>query len=152
MSSGPFFQKMSIGDILFKNCVEVFLNFFFENVFPNRIILHHGYLKTFSNLRCPNDSTMKYHSAPSVGAQRFSLEAFKFIADHPFVFVHCHVIVCNASDPGSKCAKSCSSSGRGRREVGGHMTKLYSLAQGPLHLVRQKREEKRASGLDNSGK
>ena len=95
---------------------------------------------------------MKYHSAASVGTQRFSLEAFKFIADHPFVFVHCHVIVCNASDPGSKCAKSCSSVGRGRREVGDHMTKLYSLAQGPLHLVHQKREEKRASGLDNSGK
>ena len=104
-------------------------------------------------LRCPNDVTMKYHSAPSVGAQRFSLEAFKFIADHPFAFVHCHVVVCNATDLGSKCAKSCSSGGRGRREVSGHTTvDVYTLAQGPLHLARKKREEKRGSGLDKSGK
>jgi len=92
---------------------------------------------------CPDDATVKYHSAPSVSAQRFSLEAFKFIADHPFVFVHCHVIVCNASDPSSKCIKKCPSSGRGRRQVNDHMTDYaYSLAQGPLHLAREKREKK----------
>ena len=44
----------------------------------------------FSFIRCPNDDTVKYHTALSVSAQRFSLEAFKFIADHPFVFVQCH--------------------------------------------------------------
>ncbi|KAL9968085.1 hypothetical protein ACROYT_G026412 [Oculina patagonica] len=100
---------------------------------------------------CPNDVTVKYHSAPSVSAQRFSLEAFKFIADHPFVFVHCHVIVCNATNPDSQCAKKCPSSGRGRRAVNDHVTDVYSLAQGPLHLARQKREETRRNGLDKSG-
>ena len=95
---------------------------------------------------------MKYHPASSVSAQRFSLEAFKFIADHPFVFVHCHVIVCNATDPGSKCAKKCPSSGRGKREVNDHMgNDVYSLAQGPLHLARGKREEKSDSNVDKSG-
>ncbi|KAJ7390066.1 hypothetical protein OS493_027591 [Desmophyllum pertusum] len=95
---------------------------------------------------CPNDETVKYHSAPSVSAQRFSLEAFKFIAKHPFVFVHCHVIICNATDPGSKCAKKCPSSGRGRREASDLVTDdVYSLAQGPLLLAREKREEKRGN-------
>ncbi|KAJ7390067.1 hypothetical protein OS493_027592 [Desmophyllum pertusum] len=101
---------------------------------------------------CPNDETVKYHSAPSISAQRFSLEAFKFIAKHPFVFVHCHVIICNSTDPGSKCAKKCPSSGRGRREASDHVTgDVYSLAQGPLLLAREKREEKRGNVLDKSG-
>ncbi|KAL9968065.1 hypothetical protein ACROYT_G026392 [Oculina patagonica] len=99
---------------------------------------------------CPSDVTVKYHSAPSVSAQRFSLEAFKFIADHPFAFVHCHVIVCNATDPDSQCAKKCPSSGRGRRAVNDHVTDVYSLAQGPLHLAREKRDEKRDNGLHKS--
>ena len=99
------------------------------------------------SLRCPNDVTLKYHSAPSVSVQRFSLEAFKFIADHPFVFAHCHVIVCNATDPGSKCAKRCSSSGRGRREVAAHTNEVNSLVQGPLYLARKRHE----IGLDKSG-
>ena len=105
----------------------------------------------YLSLRCPNDVTVKYHSAPSVSAQRFSLEAFKFIADHPFVFVHCHVIVCNATDPDSQCAKKCPSSGRGRRAVSDHVADVYSLSQGPLHLARETREEKRGKGLDKSG-
>lgn len=103
------------------------------------------------SLRCPNDATVKYHPAPSVSAQRFSLEAFKFIADHPFVFVHCHVIVCNATDPGSKCTEKCPLSGRGRREVSDHATRTYDLAQGPLHLSREKREEEYGNILNKSG-
>ena len=81
----------------------------------------------------------------------FSLEAFKFIADHPFVFVHCHVILCNATDPTSKCGKKCSSSGRGRREVSSHMTDdVYMLAQGPIHLGHQKRDANEG-GVGQSG-
>lgn len=95
--------------------------------------------------------TVKYHSAPTVSAHRFSLEAFKFIADHPFVFVHCHVIVCNATDSSSKCGKKCSPSGRGRREVSSHMTDgVYMLAQGPIHLGHQKRDTNEG-GMGQSG-
>ena len=106
-----------------------------------------------SNLsfRCPNDVTVQYHSAPSVSAQRFSLEAFKFIAGHPFVFVHCHVTVCNATDPDSQCVQKCPSSGRGKRAAGGQMTDTYFLAEGPLHLARNKREEKRANNFRTNG-
>ena len=109
--------------------------------------------KTISGIytRCPSDLTVKYHSAPTVSAHRFSLEAFKFIADHPFVFVHCHVIVCNATDPTSKCGKKCSPSGRGRREVSSHMTDdVYMLAQGPIHLGHQKRDANEG-GVGQSG-
>jgi len=105
----------------------------------------------FKFIRCPRDNTVKYHTAPSVSAQRFSLEAFKFIANHPFVFIHCHVIVCKGTDPGSKCSKECPSSGRGRRGVSDHMSGVYSLSQGPLHLARQRREEKSVNGLYKSG-
>ena len=33
-----------------------------------------------------------------------------------------------------------------------HMTGVYSLAQGPLHLAREKRGEERGSGLEKNGK
>ena len=109
-------------------------------------------IKLLFSFRCPSDVTVKYLTASSVSAQRFSLEAFKFIADHPFVFVHCHVIVCNASTSSSECVKKCPSSGRGRREVSDHVTDdVYSLAQGPLQLTREKREETSDSTMDKSG-
>ena len=108
-------------------------------------------ISDFAFNRCPNDNTVRYHATPSVSAQRFSLEAFKFIADHPFVFVHCHVIVCNGTDPGSKCSKKCPSNGRGRREASDRMPDVYSLSQGPVHLARQRRAEKSANALNKSG-
>ncbi|XP_068754317.1 ZP domain-containing protein-like [Montipora capricornis] len=101
---------------------------------------------------CPNDSTVKFHPAHSLSAQRFSLEAFKFIADHPFVFIHCHVILCNATDPSSKCAKKCQSRVRQTREVSDHMIDdVHHLAQGPLHLSRKRREEKADKAANKSG-
>ncbi|KAJ7390064.1 hypothetical protein OS493_027589 [Desmophyllum pertusum] len=106
----------------------------------------------FIRKRCPSDETVEYHAARSVNAQRFSLEAFKFIAMHPFVFIHCYVIVCNSTDPSSKCAMNCPSGGRGRREASDHVTDdVYSLAQGPLLLAREKREETHGNFLDKSG-
>ena len=48
--------------------------------------------------------------AHAVSLQRFSLKVFKFVADHSFAFVHRQVIVCNATTPGSRCTKKCSSS------------------------------------------
>ncbi|XP_066029720.1 uncharacterized protein [Pocillopora verrucosa] len=101
---------------------------------------------------CPSDATVKYHSSPSSRAQRFSVEAFKFIAAHPFVFVHCQVNVCNATNPGSKCSMKCPSSGRGKRELSDNVTyDVYSLVQGPLHLTHEKRKENRGRILDKTG-
>ena len=84
--------------------------------------------------RCPVDDTSELYSSPT-GTFRFGLEAFEFV-DQPFVFVHCHVIVCNATDPQSRCARGCEKKPRLRRQV--QHQKIYSLAQGPITLDRNK--------------
>lgn len=62
------------------------------------------------------------------------------------------MILCNATDPDSECAKECSShDGIARRAVSDHVTKVYSLVQGPLYLVREQQEETLENGLDNTG-
>ncbi|CAH3173409.1 unnamed protein product [Porites lobata] len=83
---------------------------------------------------CPVDDTLELYSSPT-GTFRFGLEAFEFV-DQPFVFVHCHVIVCNATDRQSRCARGCEKKPRLRREVQHH--EIYSLAQGPITLDRNK--------------
>lgn len=53
--------------------------------------------------------------------------------------------VCIATDPGSHGS-------RGRREVGDHVTDVYSWAENdPLHLARGKLEGKRGNDQDKSG-
>ena len=101
----------------------------------------------FFLFRCPNYPSVIYHPAPSINFQRFSLDAAKFIGTDSFVFVHCHVIVCNATNPDSQCAKKCPAGNRGKRQVSDHeMDAAYSLVQGPLLLVSEKKEEKKSSG------
>ena len=92
--------------------------------------------------RCPVDDTLELYSSPT-GTFRFGLEAFEFV-DQPFVFVHCHVIICNATDPQSRCARGCEKKPRLRREVQHH--KIYSLVQGPMTLDRNKEYKE----LDNN--
>ena len=48
--------------------------------------------------------------ARAASSQRFSLGVFKFIVDHSFAFVHCQVVLGNATSLGSRCTKKCSSS------------------------------------------
>lgn len=84
----------------------------------------------FLSYSCAVDDTVKLLPSPT-GHYRFSLEAFEFIKQ-PFVFIHCHVIICNASNTQSRCARDCEANGRERREVGDR--KVYSLAQGPITM------------------
>ena len=57
------------------------------------------------------------------------------------------MIVCNATDPDSRFAKKCSASNRGKRQVSDHeMDAAYSLVQGPLLFVNEKKEEKQRNG------
>ena len=84
----------------------------------------------FSSCSCAVDDTVQQLPSP-VGKSRFSLEAFQFVKQ-PFVFIHCHVVICNASDLKSRCARGCESGDRVRRELGEQ--KEYSLAQGPITL------------------
>lgn len=61
-------------------------------------LLHHG---------CPVDRTVRFHHSPSPNKRRFSFQGFKFLGNFPFVFVHCHVIVCKAGDHHSRCHRGC---------------------------------------------
>ena len=65
--------------------------------------------------RCAVDDTLKFHPRPDPQSQRFSLEAFQYVSKHPYVFLHCKVQICNATDQNSRCAQGCVK--RGRRSV-----------------------------------
>ena len=71
----------------------------------------------------------------AISLQRFSLGVFKLIADHSFAFAHCQVVLDNATAPGSRCTKKCSSRDRRKRTV-------IDDEHGPYHsltwLTRQK--------------
>ena len=77
--------------------------------------------------------------ATQVAIYRFKTEAFKFIGKYPFVFVHCHIRICDATDSKSRCAQGCLRGERKRRDVitssETDADKLYPLAQGPLMLA-----------------
>ncbi|XP_022796963.1 uncharacterized protein LOC111335346 [Stylophora pistillata] len=107
----------------------------------------------FISKGCANYPSVVYHPAPSINLQRFSLETAKFIGTDSFVFVHCHVIVCNATDPDSQCAKKCPSGNRGKRQVSDHeIDERYSLTQGPLLHVSAKKKEKESNGETSNEK
>lgn len=58
-------------------------------------------------IRCPVDDTVRMEASSSPQSKRFSVEAFKFVGDFPFVYLHCSVVVCRVSDPNSRCSKGC---------------------------------------------
>lgn len=58
-------------------------------------------------IRCIVDDTVQMETSPSPQKKRFSVEAFKFVGDFPFVYLHCSVVVCRVSDPDSRCSKGC---------------------------------------------
>ena len=61
---------------------------------------------TFS-LSCPRDPTVRFHASSDPTKIRFSFEAFQFLGNHDYVFVHCRVNVCDVNDTNSRCAKGC---------------------------------------------
>ena len=85
-------------------------------------------------------------------SQRFSVEAFKFVGDFPFVYLHCSVVVCRVSDPDSRCSKGCipglhvnppysvmeklkeQSQNRAKREVQYKRDPNYLISKGPFSL------------------
>jgi len=99
---------------------------------------------------CPVDKTTITIQSQKVGVDRFSTEAFKFIADHPFVFVHCQIRICDASNPGSRCAQGCIKEARLRRDVSDE-DKLYSLAQGTLTIANDAMEMKSRKRSNKKG-
>lgn len=97
------------------------------------------------------DETLEYHPA-NERSERFSLESFKFIGEHPFVFVHCHIRVCNHSDPESKCVRICED--RRKRDVNvvpESVDDVYPLAQGPITLRKEELKDEMATNTIRNG-
>ena len=82
---------------------------------------------------------------------RFTTEGFKFIADHPFVFVHCKMMICDAEDTKSRCAQGCVKESRKRRDISSE-DKMYPLAQGPFTLTSDAAEMKSKSKINTKGR
>ena len=82
---------------------------------------------------CQVDSTVRKHRAPDPTKERFSFKAFEFSdQSKSFVYLHCHMTVCNISNPDSRCSIGCLQFPRKRRaaeEPGAQ------LRQGPLFFV-----------------
>ncbi|XP_066269357.1 CUB and zona pellucida-like domain-containing protein 1 [Branchiostoma lanceolatum] len=81
---------------------------------------------------CDEDSTVARFWSPSTLEERFGFRAFAFTSGVCKVYLHCDVLLCNATDPTSRCAQGCQA-GRRRREAEGD-TDVYLLIQGPIVL------------------
>jgi len=96
--------------------------------------------------RCPVDSTVNFFPAPR-GMRRFSFDTFQFSGDYgTFVYLHCNLVVCNASKPSSRCSLDCSSLDFPRRrrnadDEGGEVR--AGLTEGPFILKREPNASKR---------
>lgn len=87
--------------------------------------------------RCPVDPTVVFYKGPHT-IQRFSFKAFKFLAKGKiFVYLHCHLIVCNVTDPTSRCAIGCLSSSFGRFRRDASPSAEAELTQGPFLLEKK---------------
>ncbi|XP_066269356.1 ZP domain-containing protein-like [Branchiostoma lanceolatum] len=81
---------------------------------------------------CDQDSTVARYWSPSTLEERFGFQAFAFTSGARKVYLHCDVLLCNATDPTSRCAQDCQAVRR-RREAEGD-TDVYLLIQGPIVL------------------
>lgn len=84
--------------------------------------------------RCAVNDTLEFIPSDDERSQRFSLAAFKFLGNHQYVYLHCKLKICNATDPKSRCAQGCLREGRRKRSLYSQETndEEYILAQGPF--------------------
>ena len=95
----------------------------------------------FALNRCAADDTVSFLPSSDRHSVRWSAETFKFVGEHSYVFIHCKVKVCNATDPNSWCAQGCQPrSKRGTKALPNTPNDVYPLAQGPFALNRGKRK------------
>ncbi|XP_046553075.1 CUB and zona pellucida-like domain-containing protein 1 isoform X3 [Haliotis rubra] len=102
---------------------------------------------------CAHDSTLTFMNVSDVSEVTLTLETFKFVNSSRMVYFHCEVLVCNASDPESRCHHGCLTPGSGRRDAGesggsdleqeAHLTS-QQLSAGPIRIAnkRSKRSPK----------
>ncbi|XP_022109548.1 ZP domain-containing protein-like [Acanthaster planci] len=102
---------------------------------------------TFIQNGCIKDYTLVFHPSYDPHVQRFQVEVFAFMdtLPQPVVYVHCDMILCNASDPDSRCAVGCPA-GDGRSQLNMHKrharstmsgSHVYPITQGPISLGRE---------------
>ena len=84
------------------------------------------------SFRCPVDDTVMDIPTADKRMQKFKLEAFSFIGDHPFVYMHCKVLICNATDPNSRCAQGCVNRAKRSLMTQGSRNEEVHLSQGPF--------------------
>ncbi|KAI8521572.1 hypothetical protein Bbelb_013260 [Branchiostoma belcheri] len=81
---------------------------------------------------CAKLPTLQFYQSPFPDRERFGFQAFAYTSGAGMVYIHCNVLVCNSTDPNSRCAQGCrAAAGRRRREVEGEPT-VYRLIQGPI--------------------
>ncbi|CAH1239922.1 OIT3 [Branchiostoma lanceolatum] len=102
---------------------------------------------------CPVDDTVTLVSSPDVTESRFTIRAFSFITDNEQVFLHCDAIVCNATDPQSRCSQGCVTSAnvtqteRMRRSAGYN----NHVMNGPImRSMNEKASEDNSGGVTSS--
>ncbi|XP_028413546.1 ZP domain-containing protein-like [Dendronephthya gigantea] len=102
---------------------------------------------------CGKDSTIIHDTSGLQKSHRFSIQVFRFIANHTFVYIHCDLRLCNRNVPDSICAKSTSCSNRRkRRDVGDATDKAYKLSIGPIMYREEtkKQDKKDQNGNDEA--
>ena len=87
--------------------------------------------------RCDNDSTIQHFNYGMSSVQRFRIQAFRFLTQHRFVYIHCDLVVCNRNYLNSTCARGNTCSHRYRRDVNrmsssDDSSRMYALSFGPL--------------------
>ena len=115
--------------------VRVAPSLFSPLVIKNQLTLPSHTIFLLSLYRCAIDETVQFIPTVEERIQRYTLEAFSFVGDHPFVYLHCKVKICNATDPNSRCAQGCLHDRR-KRSLYSEETndEEYNLDQGPFML------------------
>ena len=88
-----------------------------------------------SHFSCDRDETIRHYTYGISPVQRFSMQAFRFLSEHRFVYLHCDLVVCHRYDYNSTCAQSTSCSKRYRRGVDERshdVSGMYPLSFGPV--------------------
>ena len=79
--------------------------------------------------------------------QRFSIQAFRFLTQHRFVYIHCDLVVCNRNYLNSTCARGNICPRRYRRDVNkmsssDDSSRMYALSFGPLMYTKESDDER----------
>ncbi|XP_035665915.1 zonadhesin-like [Branchiostoma floridae] len=87
---------------------------------------------TFISDGCPVDSTFLSLFSSSQKQERFSINSFAFVEDYPEVYLHCTVMVCNSTDPTSRCAQGCLPPPVRHRRADLGAEPRYNVYKGPI--------------------